>query len=34
LADLLKFHRAHGKEGSIVLAKVADPSRFGVVVTD
>lgn len=34
LSDLLKFHRAHGKEGSIVLAKVADPSRFGVVITD
>ena len=33
LYRLLEFHKSHGKEGSIVLATVPDPSRFGVVVT-
>lgn len=32
LDQLLKFHRAHGKEGSIFLAQVEDPSKYGVVV--
>ncbi|EER12224.1 Mannose-1-phosphate guanyltransferase, putative [Perkinsus marinus ATCC 50983] len=34
LKDLLKFHKSHGKEGTIVVTKVEDPSRFGVVVYD
>lgn len=33
-AELIKFHKAHGKAASIVLATVEDPSRFGVVVTN
>ena len=31
---MLTFHKSHGKEGTIVLTKVQDPSRFGVVVTE
>eukprot|EP01086_Lenisia_limosa_P016422 TRINITY_DN620_c0_g3_i1.p1 TRINITY_DN620_c0_g3~~TRINITY_DN620_c0_g3_i1.p1 ORF type:complete len:359 (-),score=115.41 TRINITY_DN620_c0_g3_i1:52-1128(-) len=30
---MLKFHRAHGKEGSIFVTKVEDPSKYGVVVS-
>ena len=33
-ADLLEFHKAHGKEGSIMVFKVDEPSRFGVVVSN
>jgi len=31
-ADLLKFHKAHGKEGTIMVTKVEEPSKYGVVV--
>lgn len=31
-AELLKFHRAHGEEGTIVVTRVDDPSKYGVVV--
>lgn len=31
-SELLQFHRAHGKEGSIVVTRVDDPSKYGVVV--
>mmetsp|Transcript_24782 Transcript_24782/g.24529 ORF Transcript_24782/g.24529 Transcript_24782/m.24529 type:complete len:178 (-) Transcript_24782:313-846(-) len=34
LKDLLRFHKNHGREGTIVVTKVEDPSRFGVVVYD
>jgi mannose-1-phosphate guanylyltransferase len=34
LTKLLGFHDAHGGEATIHLHEVADPSRFGVVVTD
>ncbi|XP_023944751.1 mannose-1-phosphate guanyltransferase beta [Bicyclus anynana] len=30
--DLAKFHRSHGKEGTIVVTKVEEPSKYGVVV--
>ncbi|KAI5607528.1 mannose-1-phosphate guanyltransferase beta, partial [Silurus asotus] len=30
--DLLKFHKNHGKEGTIVVTKVEEPSKYGVVV--
>ena len=33
LEDMISFHKQHGKQGTIVLTKVKDPSRFGVVVT-
>ena len=31
---LVRFHEAHGAEGTIALHEVDDPSRFGVVQTD
>ncbi|KAF4663326.1 hypothetical protein FOZ61_001751 [Perkinsus olseni] len=34
LKELLAFHKNHGREGTIVVTKVEDPSRFGVVVYD
>ncbi|KAJ3093264.1 mannose-1-phosphate guanyltransferase [Physocladia obscura] len=30
--DLLLFHQAHGDEGTIMVTKVDDPSKYGVVV--
>lgn len=32
--DLAKFHESHGKEGTIVVTKVEEPSKYGVVVYD
>jgi len=32
--DLLKFHKNHGKEGTIMVTKVQEPSKYGVVVYD
>lgn len=32
--DLLEFHRSHGKEGTIFVTKVEDPSKYGVVVSN
>lgn len=29
---LLAFHKAHGKEGTIIVTKVDEPSKYGVVV--
>jgi len=31
-ADLLAFHKKHGKEGTIMVTKVDEPSKYGVVV--
>merc|ERR1712000_373004 len=31
-AELLEFHKKHGKEGTIMVTKVEEPSRYGVVV--
>lgn len=30
--ELEKFHRKHGKEGTIVVTKVEEPSKYGVVL--
>ena len=30
--ELLKFHIAHGKEGTLMTTTVEDPSKFGVIV--
>nr|CAD7260935.1 unnamed protein product [Timema shepardi]CAD7404644.1 unnamed protein product [Timema poppensis]CAD7575821.1 unnamed protein product [Timema californicum] len=30
--DLMAFHKSHGKEGTIVVTKVEEPSKYGVVV--
>lgn len=32
--DLVTFHRNHGKEGTIVVTRVEEPSKYGVVVYD
>lgn len=32
--DLVKFHKDHGGEGTIVVTKVDEPSKYGVVVHD
>jgi len=32
-ADLLAFHKAHGAEGTIMVTKVEEPSKYGVVVS-
>lgn len=33
-AELLDFHQNHGKEGTICVTKVEDPSKYGVVVAN
>lgn len=30
--EMVRFHRQHGKEGTIVVTKVEEPSKYGVVV--
>jgi len=32
-ADLLAFHKKHGAEGTILVTKVDEPSKYGVVVS-
>ncbi|EDQ85317.1 uncharacterized protein MONBRDRAFT_12046 [Monosiga brevicollis MX1] len=32
--ELVAFHKAHGKEGTILVTKVEEPSKYGVVVSD
>jgi mannose-1-phosphate guanylyltransferase len=32
--EMLSFHKAHGREGTIMVTKVEEPSRYGVVVYD
>lgn len=32
--QLMQFHRNHGKEGTIVVTKVEEPSKYGVVLYD
>jgi len=32
-ADLLAFHKSHGAEGTIMVTKVEEPSKYGVVVS-
>jgi len=34
LTDLVNFHTKHGAEGTIMLTKVEEPSKYGVVVTE
>ncbi|CAA6655038.1 unnamed protein product [Spirodela intermedia] len=34
LAEMIQFHRAHGGEASIMVTKVDEPSKYGVVVMD
>jgi len=32
--EMVEFHKQHGKEGTIVVTKVEEPSKYGVVVYD
>lgn len=32
--QLYKFHKKHGHEGTVVVTKVEEPSKYGVVVYD
>jgi len=32
-ADLIRFHKAHKREGTIMVTKVEEPSKYGVVVS-
>lgn len=34
LQELLAFHRTHGREGTVFVTKVEEPSRYGVVQHD
>lgn len=31
---MVKHHKNHGKEGTIMVTKVEDPTKYGVVVAD
>ena len=31
---MVEFHKSHGREGTIVVTKVDEPSKYGVVVYD
>lgn len=32
LSEMVAFHKAHGRQGTIMVTKVEDPTRYGVVV--
>jgi mannose-1-phosphate guanylyltransferase len=34
LDKMVEFHKSHGKEGTIMVTEVQDPSKYGVVVAD
>jgi len=34
LTQMVEFHKKHGCEGTLVVTKVEDPSRYGVIVAD
>ncbi|KAF8412533.1 hypothetical protein HHK36_000522 [Tetracentron sinense] len=34
LKEMIEFHKAHGREASILVTKVDEPSKYGVVVLD
>lgn len=34
LKEMVNFHKHHGKEGTIVVTRVEEPSKYGVVVYD
>jgi mannose-1-phosphate guanylyltransferase len=34
LDQLIAFHKSHGKEGTIMVTEVEDPTKYGVVVAD
>merc|ERR1712147_550177 len=34
LDKMVEFHKSHGKEGTIMVTEVEDPTKYGVVVAD
>ncbi|KAH0485263.1 MAG: uncharacterized protein KVP18_001332 [Porospora cf. gigantea A] len=34
LSQMLRFHRSHGREGTILTTKVDEPQHYGVICTD
>lgn len=32
--QMIEFHKSHGKEGTLVVTKVEEPSKYGVVIYD
>lgn len=34
LDKMVEFHKSHGKEGTIMVTEVQDPTKYGVVVAD
>ena len=32
LDKMVEFHKSHGKQGTIVVTEVEEPSRYGVIV--
>lgn len=34
LEKMIEFHKGHGKEGTIMVTKVQDPSKYGVVLAN
>ena len=34
LEKMIEFHKSHGKEGTILVTEVEDPSKYGVVVAE
>lgn len=32
--QMIEFHKAHGKEGTLVTTEVKDPSKFGVILSN
>lgn len=34
LREMMEFHRARGAEATILVTKVEDPSKYGVVIMD
>uniref|UniRef100_A0A146KV30 Mannose-1-phosphate guanyltransferase n=1 Tax=Lygus hesperus TaxID=30085 RepID=A0A146KV30_LYGHE len=32
--EIINFHRVHGREGTICVTQVSDPSRYGLVISD
>lgn len=33
LTKMIEFHKSHGKEGTILVTNVEDPTRYGVIVS-
>jgi mannose-1-phosphate guanylyltransferase len=34
LEKMIEFHKSHGKEGTILVTEVEDPSKYGVIIAE